>query len=83
MPIDFTLSPAQSAVRAAAASFARNELLPARTEYLRHHDQKERFQAQQTLHEAAMKTGLVKTLIAKSLGGTSGTLVDAVLMVEA
>lgn len=82
MPIDFQLSRAESAGRDAAAWFAQDKLKPAREEYLKHTDQDKRFQAQQQVYQMAIENGLVKSQIASSLGGTGGSLIEAVLMVE-
>lgn len=82
MPIDFQLSQAQSAGRSAAAWFAQNGLKPAREEYLKQTEQDKRFQAQQQLYQTTVENGLVKSQIVPSLGGTGGSLIDAVLMIE-
>ncbi|KAJ4413618.1 hypothetical protein N0V82_008440 [Gnomoniopsis sp. IMI 355080] len=82
MPIDFQLSQAESAGRSAAAWFAQNKLKPARAEYLKHTGQDKRFQAQQELYRSTVENGLVKSQIVPSLGGTGGSLIEAVLMIE-
>lgn len=82
MPIDFQLSQAESAGRSAAAWFAQHKLKPARAEYLKHTGQDKRFQAQQELYRTTVENGLVKSQIVPSLGGTGGSLIEAVLMIE-
>lgn len=82
MPIDFHLSSAESAARASAAAFAHGALKTARAEYLKHDGQHRRFQAQKPVYEATVKNGLIKSQIASPLGGTGGSLVEAVIMAE-
>lgn len=82
MPIDFHLSLDESRVRTNAARFAQNELRAARSEYLKHTDQNQRFQAQKETYRKAIEGGLIKGQISPVLGGASGSLVDAVIMVE-
>lgn len=82
MPIDFHLSSAESATRASAAAFAQNALTAARAKYLKEEGQHKRFQAQKPVYEATVKNGLLKSQIAPPLGGTGGSLVEAVIMAE-
>lgn len=82
MPIDFHFSSAESATRASAAAFAQNALAAARAEYLKHEGQHKRFQAQRPVYEATVKNGLLKSQIAPPLGGTGGSLVEAVIFAE-
>ncbi|TIC95724.1 Nitroalkane oxidase [Colletotrichum higginsianum] len=82
MPIDFSLGPTEAQVRQSAAAFARNVLKPARAEYAVHVEQHKRFQATQSVYVAAAEAGMLKGQLATSLGGTSGSLVEAAIMVE-
>lgn len=82
MPIDFHLGPTEAATRTAAAGFAHNVLKPARSEYLKHDQSHERFQATQGAYSAAVKGGLIKGQISPSHGGAGGSLVEAAIMVE-
>lgn len=80
--IDFTLSPAQQALRSQAASFASNVLAPAARTYNKFARQVERFQSLKPIYEQAVVGGLVKGMVPQALGGTGGSLVDATLLVE-
>ncbi|RYO99107.1 hypothetical protein DL763_001708 [Monosporascus cannonballus] len=82
MPVDFHLGPTEAATHAAAAGFAQHVLKPARSEYLKHEQCPERFRATQTAYAAAVKGGLVKGQISPAHGGSSGSLVEAAIMVE-
>lgn len=82
MPVDFHLGPTEAATRVAAAGFAQNVLKSARSEYLKHEQQHERFQATQPAYSAAAKGGLLKGQVASAHGGTGGSLVEAAIMVE-
>lgn len=82
MPVDFHLGPTEAATRVAAAGFAQNVLKPARSEYLKHEQQHERFQATRPAYSAAVKGDLLKGQIASAHGGTRGSLVEAAIMVE-
>lgn len=82
MPIDFHLSSAETAARVSAAAFAQNALKVARAEYLQQEGQDKRFQAQKPIYEATVNNGLIKSQIAPQLGGSGGSLVEAVIMAE-
>lgn len=82
MPVDFHLGPSEAATRAAAASFAQHVLKPRRSEYLQHARHHERFQASRPIYAAAVDAGLIKGQIAPAHGGSGGSLVEAVIMVE-
>jgi len=82
MPVDFRLSPTEAATRAAAAAFAQQVLKPARAEYMKHEEQHKRFQATQPTYTTAVKGGLLKGQISPAHGGSSGTLIEAAIMVE-
>ncbi|RYP11824.1 hypothetical protein DL767_011439 [Monosporascus sp. MG133] len=82
MPVGFHLGPTEAATQAAAAGFAQRVLKPARSEYLKHEQQHERFQATRTTRVAAVKGGLLKGQISPAYGGSGGSLVEAALMVE-
>ncbi|KAI1630710.1 acyl-CoA dehydrogenase domain-containing protein [Biscogniauxia mediterranea] len=82
MPVDFHLSPSEAATRAAATSFAERILRPARATYSAYSAQHERFQATQSVYEAAVASGLIKGQLASSFGGNGGSLVEAAILVE-
>lgn len=82
MPIDFSLSASEARTRAAAASFAKNVLKPARSAYMAHVSHHHRFKATRPAYEAAVTGGLIRGQIAPSLGGVGGSLVEAALLVE-
>ncbi|TQN65216.1 Nitroalkane oxidase, partial [Colletotrichum shisoi] len=82
MPIDFSLGPTEAQIRKGAAAFAKNVLKPARAEYAVHVEQHKRFQATQSVYAAAVEAGLIKGQLSTALGGTSGSLVEAAIMVE-
>lgn len=82
MPIDFHLGSTESATRASAAGFAQKVLKAARSEYIKHQGQHNRFQTQKPIYEATVKNGLLKNQISPPLGGNGGSLVEAVIMVE-
>jgi alkylation response protein AidB-like acyl-CoA dehydrogenase len=82
MPIDFSLSTTEAAIRSGAANFANYVLKPARAEYLKHEDHSKRFQATQPTYAAAVKGGLIQGQISPAQGGKGGSLVEAAIMVE-
>ena len=82
MPIDFNLSPAEDNVRCAAAAFAAGPLREAQKAYRQHADQPARFQATRPFYRQAGAGGLIKGLVAPHLGGTGGSLTEAVILVE-
>ncbi|KAI9871904.1 MAG: hypothetical protein M1830_002313 [Pleopsidium flavum] len=80
--IDFTLSEQQTAVRNAARSFASGSLSTAWATYSQHAEQYRRFQAIQPIYREAVKAGLVKAQVPRSMGGAGGSLVDAAIVTE-
>jgi alkylation response protein AidB-like acyl-CoA dehydrogenase len=80
--IDFTLSPAQQALRSQAASFASNVLSHAPSTYSKFSRQDERFHSLKPYYQQAVAGGLIQGMIPQPLGGTGGSLVDATLLVE-
>ncbi|KAK2036448.1 acyl-CoA dehydrogenase domain-containing protein [Colletotrichum somersetense] len=82
MPIDFNLSSTEAQVRKTAAEFAQHVLRPARAEYAVHEEQDKRFQATQSTYRTAVEGGMIKGQLSKSLGGASGSLIEATILVE-
>ena len=82
MPIDFQLSPAEDSVRKAAAAFAAGPLRASRQTYMKYQNHHERFQSTRPTYVQAVAGGLIKGLIPPHLGGTGGSLVEAVILVE-
>ncbi|KAI0007247.1 acyl-CoA dehydrogenase domain-containing protein [Xylariaceae sp. FL0662B] len=83
MPIDFHLSASEASTREAAVSFAANVLKPARSVYMAHSaNHKEQFQSTRPAYEAAVAGGMIQGQIAPSLGGKSGSLIEAAILVE-
>ncbi|KAK1833931.1 acyl-CoA dehydrogenase/oxidase C-terminal [Podospora conica] len=80
--ISFHLSPSESATRLAASSFAHSVLLPSRASYLPLPSHPARFQATRPSYAAAVSASLLKSQLSPRLGGTSGTLLEAALLVE-
>lgn len=80
--IDFTLSPEQVQVRHAAHTFASTHLKDARAAYEALPTPEERFQSTKPILRKATELGLIKGQVPAALGGTGGSFVDAVLMVE-
>ncbi len=83
--IDFELSPQQEAIRGAVRSFAKTHLKKARSLYdppTPHAKWEDRFRSTQPIYRAAVEAGLIKAQIPTQLGGTSGALIDAALVVE-
>ncbi|KAI6083085.1 acyl-CoA dehydrogenase NM domain-like protein [Hypoxylon rubiginosum] len=82
MPIDFHLSSRDVAVRTEAMSFAHNVLKPMRAEYKKHKEPQKQFEATRPAYAAAVKGGLIKGQIPPAIGGTSGSLTEAAIVVE-
>jgi alkylation response protein AidB-like acyl-CoA dehydrogenase len=82
MPIDFTLSPSESGIRAAAAGFASTVLTSAKKNYLQYPTHAARFQSTRPLYRHAVAGGLIKGQVPTPLGGTGGSLVEAAILVE-
>lgn len=82
MPVSFSLSASEAQVQKTAAGFALNVLKPARAEYVKLTEQHERFQATRPAYETAVQGGMVKGLVSSALGGGSGSLVEAAILVE-
>ncbi|GJC89632.1 nitroalkane oxidase [Colletotrichum liriopes] len=82
MPIDFSLSPTEAQVRKVAAEFAHHVLRPARAGYIVHEEQHKRFQATQPIYKKAVEGGMIKGQVSTALGGASGSLVEAAILVE-
>ncbi|KAH6970866.1 putative electron transport oxidoreductase [Ilyonectria sp. MPI-CAGE-AT-0026] len=80
--VDFNLSPAQQAIRDAAAQFAAQHLTTARAVYSDQLTPSAKFRATQPIYEKAVAAGLIKSQIPAAQGGTGGALIDAVLCVE-
>lgn len=83
MPIDFHLSASEASARETAVSFAANVLKPARSAYLAHSgNHTQQFQATRPAYEATVAGGIIKGQISPSLGGQSGSLIEAAILVE-
>lgn len=65
-----------------AAQFSSQVLATAWPSYKDLPTQKERFLATKPIYSQAVKMGLIKGVIPKELGGTSGSMTDAAIMVE-
>lgn len=79
---DFTLSPGQVHVRNAARTFASTYLKDARASYEKLSTPEERFQSTKPILRKATELGLTKGHVPAPLGGTGGSFMDAVIMVE-
>lgn len=82
MPIDFTLTPEQTALKSAARKFAENVLAPCREEYLKLPTQFERFRATKEAYRGMIEGGWIKMQIPEKYGGTRKSLVDVALVCE-
>ncbi|KAI0867131.1 acyl-CoA dehydrogenase [Xylaria cubensis] len=82
MPIDFNLSTSEALTQAAAARFAEGVLTKARSTYMSYSSHSERFQATRPTYEAGVAGGLIKGQISPSIGGNSGSLIEAAILVE-
>ena len=80
--IDFTPSPSQLETRSSAATFASTVLSQARSIYEPHNTQSARFKCTRPLYSQAVRAGLLKGQIPGPLGGSSGPMVDAAILVE-
>ncbi|KAJ9137519.1 putative acyl-CoA dehydrogenase [Pleurostoma richardsiae] len=80
--IDFRLTEQQKDLQVKARSFAQNILAGAPAVYAQYADQASRFRSTRPLYRAAVAAGLVRGQIPATLGGTSGSLVDAAIVVE-
>lgn len=80
--IDFSLTPEQKELRANAHAFANAVLSTAPALYSNLATQTERFQATLPIYQSAVSAGLIKGQIPIPLGGTSGGLVDAAIVIE-
>ncbi|KUJ16339.1 acyl-CoA dehydrogenase [Mollisia scopiformis] len=80
--VDFTLSPTEKTIQQAARSFAATHLSGAKAAYSLIPSHAERFQSTRPIYHAAVLAGLIKGQIPTPLGGTSGSLLEAALLVE-
>ncbi|KAL5113790.1 hypothetical protein ACEQ8H_008326 [Pleosporales sp. CAS-2024a] len=80
--VDFSLTAEQEKLKANAQAFAQNVLSSAPKLYSRLPTQTERFQSTLAIYQNAVKLGLIKGQIPVPLGGTSGGLIDAAIVVE-
>ncbi len=76
MPIDFSLSPEQRAVRQRARDLARDVLTAARDATHRLATPEQRFVASRSYYRALVQAGLLRRLIPPPLGGEMTGLVD-------
>ncbi|EOD48706.1 putative acyl- dehydrogenase protein [Neofusicoccum parvum UCRNP2] len=82
MPIDFTLTPAQEALKASARQFATSVLAPCRERYLKLPTQHERFLATQDAYRQLVEGGWIAMQIPAAHGGTRQSLIDVALVCE-
>ncbi|KAI5369165.1 putative acyl-CoA dehydrogenase/oxidase [Septoria linicola] len=82
MPIDFTLTPEQVALKASARNFAETVLAPCPAQYLQLPTQFERFRATQDAYRRIVEGGWIKMQIPEEYGGTRKSLVDVALKKE-
>lgn len=82
MPIDFTLSPEQAALREGARSFANTVLKDARATIRQYSKPDERFYATRPFHKKAVEAGFVKGLFPKEVGGTDVPALDFAIAAE-
>ncbi len=80
--VDFTLSTSEKAVREAARAFATAHLAGAKKAYSAIASHKERFQSIRPIYHEAVRAGLIKGQVPTPIGGTSGSLVEAAILVE-
>ncbi|KAF8858307.1 putative acyl-CoA dehydrogenase [Acephala macrosclerotiorum] len=80
--VDFALSPSEKAVQQAARTFAQAHLAGAKKAYSQLPSHKERFQSIKPIYHEAVLAGLIKGQIPTPLGGTSGGLIEAAILVE-
>jgi alkylation response protein AidB-like acyl-CoA dehydrogenase len=82
MPVDFQLSPSEAGIRNAGAGFAATVLKDAKKDYMKFTEHHQRFQSTKPIYEKAVQGGLIKGQVPAQLGGTSGSLVEAAILVE-
>ncbi len=82
MPIDFTPSPEQEAIRASARSFARAELAGVKAAIDAVASPEGRFYATEPFYRAMVAAGFIKTLIPREYGGTELSTLDAAQAAE-
>lgn len=80
--VEFGLSAEQRTLRANANAFAQGVLSTAPRMYSKLPTQIERFQSTRQIYQSAVKAGLIKGQVPVPLGGTSGGLIDAAIVVE-
>lgn len=80
--VDFTLSPSEQGVQQVARAFATKHLAGAKKAYSQLPSHKERFQSIKPIYHEAVLAGLIKGQIPTPLGGTSGSLIEAAILVE-
>lgn len=80
--VDFGLSAEQKTLRANANAFAQGVLSTAPHLYSKLPTQTERFQSTRQIYQSAAQAGLIKGQVPVPLGGTSGGLIDAAIVVE-
>ena len=80
--VNFTLLPQQAALRELAATFASSVLAGAPSTYENYGNQFERFCATRPFYRQAVASGIVKRLVPSNLGGTGGSLLDTIILVE-
>ncbi|KAI1611403.1 acyl-CoA dehydrogenase domain-containing protein [Exophiala viscosa] len=82
MPIDFTLTPEQEQLKAAARKFGQEVLAPCREAYLKLGTQLERYQATREAYGKLIEDGWIKIQIPESEGGTRKSLIDIAIIAE-
>lgn len=80
--VDFTLSPTEKGVQQAARTFATTHLAGAKKAYSTIESHSERFQSVRPIYHEAVLAGLIKGQVPTPLGGTSGSLIEAAILVE-
>ncbi len=80
--VDFTLSPSEAVIREAARAFATTHLANAKAAYSKINSHAERFQSIQPIYGEAVKAGFIKGQVPAQIGGASGSLVEAAILVE-
>jgi butyryl-CoA dehydrogenase len=82
MPIDFTLTPEQHALRQSARGFARKVLAGVKSATAHLPTPTERFLATRPFYEAAIKEGFLQRLIPAPLGGGGTGVLDLAVVAE-
>ncbi|KAF2876767.1 putative acyl-CoA dehydrogenase [Massariosphaeria phaeospora] len=82
MMVDFTLTDKQKTLRKNAHAFAQHVLANASELYAHLPDQRARFEATLPIYRKAVESGLIKGQVPVPLGGTSGSLIEAAIVVE-